>query len=616
MFRTLLISILALVSLSVAADGHSGIAYSDSIKTAYADSVLTAQLQADQLTDSTLTDRLYHHFYRGMSLLYTSADRQAILDEFITCMHLDSTAAHPDIYSASAYRASQLMQSVKSYNEAYYFLNLAHNTNPRNTTYLEDLAWFEYSIEHYKQAVAYFLKLNKLSPATPDYIHGLAKAYQQAGQYKKALKEIDRYTRLEGHSLPMLSERSEIWLAAGQPEKAIAEINDYIADNPAERLEARYMLAQFNLMIGRNDEALAVLNELNETYPGNSTILLALADFHKKAGNDSLQTRCIFDAIHTRTIPAASIPTIIRPVISAAIQELDTAAAAGITEVLNQIYPSQLPILKLSADTYQALADTANWLATLYKISPLANDETTDIQIIDLELDRRNHPQVRRLTADGYRRHAKDNWAYFRLISYGVDEMYDSLLSVADSVIPAVTDRHIRSLIFQIVGDTHSTLGNDSIAMAMYDSCLVYNPKNAGALNNKAYNITKHPGGDLHLAERLASKALEIEPENASTLDTYAWILYLRGDYTLSQIYFDKLRRIEQEQGIGSGVEVLYHRGMLCMKLNDLKCTAQLFEEALRRHQTDYTGKGKTISEPDIITRMTEWLATYKQLIE
>lgn len=616
MLKAILISVLSIVSIPAVADEKFEITYTDPVKNIYADSVFAANLKSDQLTDSALTDKLYYHFYKGLVIKAKKADKQAALNEFTYCMRLDSSATNYDIYSASAYQASQIMQSANNYKEAYFFLNLAHSTNPSNLLYLEDLAWFEYSVENYKQSTDYFLKLNKLSPGNPRYIHGLSKTYQQSGLYSKAIKAIDKCIELEGHSLQLLSEKSEIWYAAGYPEKAVAEINAYMEKYPAEKLEAMYMLAQFNILTGKQEKALATLNELNEKYPENSTILLALADFHKRTGNDSLQTRYIFDAIHTRTIPVQAIPEIIRPVLSATIQESDTVTTDAIIDVLNQIYPGQLPILKLSSDTYQALSDTTNWLAMLYRISQMTENETTDIQIIDLELKRNNHAQARRLTAEGYRRYANDNWAYYRLISYGIDEMYDSLLCVADSVIPNLTNNNIRSLVYQIAGDTYSLLGHDSIAMSMYDSCLVYNPKNAGALNNKAYNITKQQNGDLQQAEKLAQKALEIDPENVSILDTYAWILYLRGNYTLSEIYFNKLQRIEQENGIGTSIEGLYHRGMLCMKLNDLKCTSQLFEEAIEKYQAEYAGKNKNMNEPHIIDHIREWLETYKKLMK
>jgi tetratricopeptide (TPR) repeat protein len=132
-----------------------------------------------------------------------------------------------------------------------------------------------------------------------------------------------------------------------------------------------------------------------------------------------------------------------------------------------------------------------------------------------------------------------------------------------------------------MIGDIYSSQNQNTLAMEMYDSCLVYDPNNSGALNNVAYNITKQPNPDLKRAEKMAAKALEIEPESIYVLDTYAWILFLLGDNFLSEFYFDKLLRIEKEQNLKPSIETLYHLGCLYLKTNRIEQTKELWLKAL-----------------------------------
>ena len=37
----------------------------------------------------------------------------------------------------------------------------------------------------------------------------------------------------------------------------------------------------------------------------------------------------------------------------------------------------------------------------------------------------------------------------------------------------------------------------------------------------------------------MSSKAIAIEPENGTYLDTYAWIFFVQGNYTLAKIYIE-----------------------------------------------------------------------------
>ena len=149
-----------------------------------------------------------------------------------------------------------------------------------------------------------------------------------------------------------------------------------------------------------------------------------------------------------------------------------------------------------------------------------------------------------------------------------------------------------------MVGDIYSSQNQDSLAMQMYDSCLVYDPNNSGALNNVAYNMTKQPNPDLKKAEKMAAKALELEPENNYILDTYAWILFLQGDNFLSEFYFDKLLRVEKEQGQQPSIETLYHIGCLYMKTNRIEQAKEMWQKAI----DIYNENPDNFEEKEIIT--------------
>ncbi len=64
-------------------------------------------------------------------------------------------------------------------------------------------------------------------------------------------------------------------------------------------------------------------------------------------------------------------------------------------------------------------------------------------------------------------------------------------------------------------------------------------PKNMTALNNYAYGLAIH-GGDLSQAEKMSSTTIQTDPNNAVFLDTYAWILHLKGQDSLALFYLRK----------------------------------------------------------------------------
>ena len=58
-------------------------------------------------------------------------------------------------------------------------------------------------------------------------------------------------------------------------------------------------------------------------------------------------------------------------------------------------------------------------------------------------------------------------------------------------------------------------------------------------MNNYAYYLSL-AGENLRRAEQLSAKTVEAEPKNSTFLDTYAWILYRQGSYSLAKFYIER----------------------------------------------------------------------------
>lgn len=92
---------------------------------------------------------------------------------------------------------------------------------------------------------------------------------------------------------------------------------------------------------------------------------------------------------------------------------------------------------------------------------------------------------------------------------------------------------------YAMLGDLYHDRGNDEQSFAAYEQCLAHNPSNYGCLNNYAYFLSLK-GRDLDRAEEMSHRAVQGEPENATYLDTYAWILYQKKQYTQACIYIEQ----------------------------------------------------------------------------
>jgi Tfp pilus assembly protein PilF len=98
-------------------------------------------------------------------------------------------------------------------------------------------------------------------------------------------------------------------------------------------------------------------------------------------------------------------------------------------------------------------------------------------------------------------------------------------------------------------------------------------------LNNYSYflSLTRK---DLDKAEKMSSITVKAEPSNPTYLDTYGWVLFEQGAYTMAKIYIENaIKYSEEGKGEISG-EVLEHYGDVLYKTGDKENALEYWEKA------------------------------------
>jgi len=72
-----------------------------------------------------------------------------------------------------------------------------------------------------------------------------------------------------------------------------------------------------------------------------------------------------------------------------------------------------------------------------------------------------------------------------------------------------------------------------------YEKALTYNADNAFTLNNYAYYLSLR-GEQLEKAAKMSKRSNDLQPNNASFEDTYAWILFKQKNYPQAKIWMEK----------------------------------------------------------------------------
>lgn len=108
--------------------------------------------------------------------------------------------------------------------------------------------------------------------------------------------------------------------------------------------------------------------------------------------------------------------------------------------------------------------------------------------------------------------------------------LVDSLESAEKVLLKALKIDSSDDRICSNLGWLYDKLGKYPLSNYYYERALNLNPNNETTLNNYAYALIER-GERLDYARKLIESALQISPNNPSFLDTYGWLFYKLGEY-------------------------------------------------------------------------------------
>jgi tetratricopeptide (TPR) repeat protein len=155
------------------------------------------------------------------------------------------------------------------------------------------------------------------------------------------------------------------------------------------------------------------------------------------------------------------------------------------------------------------------------------------------------------------------------------------------------TKAEIISDVYTQKGDCYYEMGKHEEAFLQYDSALVYNKDNVLCLNNYAYFLSLQ-NKDLGKAEEMSYRAIKLEPNNRTYLDTYAWILFMQEQYAEAERYMERVvPRDSSEHYLltddYTGSAILEHAGDIAWMNGDTQRAIYLWQLAVKRGDADVT---------------------------
>lgn len=550
-------------------------------------SILTAcgssrkSLPATQNSPVTEKDPLTYEQRRKYDYYFLEAVRMKQKGEYDAAFELYRHCL--DIYPGSAatlYEISQFYMVLGQEEKSEQALKQAVRSDESNFWYKQTLAAYYQSKRDLPKAIAVYEDMAHQFPSRLEPLMALIELYNQTKSYQEVIKTLNRLEELDGKSEQISMEKFRMYLLMNNQEQAFQEIESLSKEYPYD-MRYKTILGDVYLNNGHPKEAYDTYQKILKEEPGYAPALLSMASYYQKTGQDSLYHVQLDTILLNEDVESATKMDIMRQLIVQS--EQTTKDSTQIVSLFNEILKRP-----------QQNADLA-MLCAQYLITKRMEKESVPVLHQVLALDPENKPARLQLLSYAIRDNNLDEvikvaspaleynpdameFYYYLGLAYYQKEDTDKALDVFQKGVKQVnakSDKAIVSDFYAILGDIYNIKEMKAEAYAAYDSSLVYNPNNIATLNNYAYYLSverKH----LDKAEEMSYRTVKAEPENATYLDTYAWILFEKERYTEARIYIEQALK----NGGDSSRVIVEHCGDIYYKLGEKEKALEYWKKA------------------------------------
>ena len=490
----------------------------------------------------------------------------------------------PDASETYYYLAHYYLR-MKDNDKALAAFKKASQLEPDNVNYLETLAQMYLQSQDLKSATETFEQLSKAEPDREDILGMLVELYSNDdSQYSKAIATLNRMEQLDGMNERISYAKAEFYQKMGNGKAAIAEMKK-LADQYPNDLNYRSSYADMLLMNDNEKKAIDIYRGILREEPGNSKVLFSMRTYFKGQGNmvaaDSMTVN-ILTASNANTDEkiyllrqevmdnenGGSDSTKIIRLFERAINTKDSDPSIGL------LYASYMELKKMpKADINRVLED-------VLKKAP--DNAAARLQLIADAWEKKDFGRVVTLCSAA-RQYNPDEMAfyYYQGVALSQQDKTDEALDTFKNGISVINEQSSPDIVsdfYSIMGDLLHEKGEKQQAFAAYDSCLQWKPDNLMCLNNYAYYLSES-GGDLIKAEEMSYKTIKAEPQNATYLDTYAWILFRQERDAEAKIYINQTLQCDSD----SSAVIVEHAGDIYAKCGDIDKAVELWTAALKK---------------------------------
>ena len=519
---------------------------------------------------------LYNYFYM-------EGEKQNALGNFDAAMALlgEATRIHPEGMAAQ-YSLAKMYLMVNRIDTALYMLRRVANRDSTHFWYNLGYANTAIHAQQYDEAESIYKRIIKHHPDHPEIYNSLANLYAHQQRYKEALACYDSVETYMGNSPELVGNRIALYDLQGDTTTAIAMAEELVAGQEDNIYYLLYLTDVYR-HYGLNDKMREVLHTVQQAAPEEPLAYIQMASYYLLERDTTAYYNEYDRLLNNENISCEDKFNALESFANEASRFTSDSVIIDYYRKLIELYPHEIGprnSYALMLIYTQRLDEACEQLTTIAQQAD-KNGQTWE-QVMSICVDLGRYAEAREAGLKAIEAGRKECLTYIYLSNAMLlDKQYDQAEKYAQTGIDSIcsdANRHERSYLYGILAEVYSNKNILEKCYQYYDSALVYNSNNAMVLNNYAYKLATN-NGDLLKAETMSSKSMNIEPDNSTYIDTYAWILFKMNSYTLARIYIEKaIEKIGTEE---ASAEYFEHYGDILIMQGETDKAIEQWRKAL-----------------------------------
>ena len=458
-------------------------------------------------------------------------------------------------------------------------LGKAYHLEPENEwytmAYLNSLG----AREKYEEALEILKDKIRNDPENPEWEFQLAVTYFSMGKHGKAKKTLENIEKERGFSEKVTLLKASIYESEEKFELAREEIEKVLVIFP-EGIQFRIVAAELCLKSGDEDAAANYYLEILEVDSLNIFALTNLTDYYREKGDFKNSYKYLAKSFASNQIEPNRKMAILSYYLSDEAQVKEYyAELSRVIEVFCQTHPDQSDIRLLAADFYIQNMDYPKAFSHLKRYLELqtgtyniymqtillANAASLDEEVVLIT------GKAMELFPDSTDLRFFRGIAFYQLKDY--EALIDNFKGVSED---QFSSPEYASQSKMLIAEAYYRNADFDRSDSLFESLILDEPDNYMALNNYSYYLAER-GEKLEKAKEWSAKVVKNNPDNATFLDTYAWVLFKLNSFEDAERYI--LNALDK--GGENDPEVNEHAGDIQFELRSYPVARSYYQKAI-----------------------------------